>query len=100
VADGLLFLLEKGKTGETYNIVGEEETVWTIADWIHRSVTGAELQDKDVKFIDFHSARPGHDRRYALSGEKLKKLGWEPPITLKKSVKKTVKWSLKHRDWL
>jgi len=100
VADGLLFLLKEGQTGEVYNIVGEERTVWEIADWICQVVKNRPLEDSDVEFIDFHNARPGHDRRYALSGEKLKKMGWEPVISLEQSLKKTVKWTLENPKWL
>jgi dTDP-glucose 4,6-dehydratase len=100
VADGLLFLLEKGKPKETYNIAGAEETVYTIANWICQSVKGRDLKEEDIEWIDFHSARPGHDKRYALDNKKITELGWIPPITLRKSIKKTVKWSLKHRNWL
>jgi len=100
VAGALMFLLDKGKIGQTYNIVGEEQTVWTIANWICQSVKGRELKDDDVEYLDFHKARKGHDRRYALSGNKLKKLGWEPPVILRKSIKKTVKWSLKNKNWI
>jgi len=100
VADALMFLLDKGETGQTYNIVGEEQSVWTIADWICQSVKGRELKESDVEYLDFHTARPGHDQRYALSGNKLRELGWEPPVILRKSIKKTVKWSLKNKNWL
>jgi len=100
VADALLFLLERAKTGESYNIVGEERTVYEMANWICESVLGRELKDSDIIWLDFHSARPGHDKRYALDGSKLEQLGWKPPVILRKSLKKVVKWSLKNRNWL
>jgi len=100
VADGLLFLLDKAEREEFYHIVGEERTVLEMADWICEVIKGRKLKDKEIDFIDYHNARPGHDKRYALSGEKLAKIGWKPPIDLERSLKKTVKWTLEHQKWL
>jgi dTDP-glucose 4,6-dehydratase len=49
--------------------------------------------------VDFHSSRPGHDLRYSLDGSKMKELGWKPPIDLKKSLEKTVRWTLENDRW-
>lgn len=100
VADGLFFLLDKAKREEFYHIVGEERTVLEIADWICEVIKGRKLKDNEIAWLDYHTARPGHDKRYALSGEKMAKMGWKPPVDLEKSVKKTVKWTLKHQEWL
>lgn len=100
VADGLHFLLDKAETKESYNIVGEEKSVKDIANWISQVVNGGDLKEGNYEQVDAHSQRPGHDMRYALDGEKLTQLGWEPPTSLEKSVKKTVSWTLKHRNWL
>jgi len=52
-------------------------------------------------WCDYHSARPGHDYRYALDGNLLKSLGWKPPLTLEESFAKTVTWMVEHADrWL
>ena len=84
VADALLFLLEQPTIEETnwggakcpkFNIVGARElNNLELAQMI------ALAQDKDLNYelVDFHSARPGHDLRYALSGEKMKQMGWQP----------------------
>jgi len=100
VADGLIFLLDKAEKEEFYHIVGEERTVLEMADWICESVKGRKLNDSEIEFIDYHTARPGHDKRYALSGEKMKKMGWVPPVDLEKSLKKTVAWTLENKHWL
>jgi len=100
VADGLLFLLDKAGKKECYHIGGEEKTISEMADWICEVVKGRKLNDDEFEFLAYHDARPGHDKRYALSGEKLKKLGWVPPVNLEKSLKKTVEWTLANRQWL
>jgi len=100
VADSLLFLLDKAEKEEFYHIVGEERTVLEIADWICEVVKGRKLKDEEVEFVDYSIARSGHDKRYALSGEKLAKMGWNTPVDLEKSLKKTVKWTLEHQKWI
>jgi len=50
--------------------------------------------------VDFHSSRPGHDLRYALNGDKLKRMGWEQPKTFYESLEKTIRWTLNRPDWL
>ena len=100
VADGLLFLLDKAEKEEFYHIVGEERTVLEMADWICEATKGRKLKDNELEWVDYHTARPGHDKRYALSGEKLSKMGWKPPVNLEKSLKKAVKWTLEHKRWL
>ncbi len=57
---------------------------------------------KELKYemVDFHSSRPGHDRRYALSGAKMKGLGWEPPKGFEESLKKMVDWYVQHKLFL
>jgi dTDP-glucose 4,6-dehydratase len=44
--------------------------------------------------------RPGHDRRYAMSIQKIKnELGWHPSETLQSGLEKTVRWYLDNRAW-
>jgi dTDP-glucose 4,6-dehydratase len=102
VADAVLFLLDKAQTEETYNIVGEEKTVYEIANIISEVIKKRPLKDKEIEWVDYHSARPGHDKRYALDGSKLKKMGWQPPKNLEESLIKTVQWMIepKNRKWL
>ena len=80
VAEAILFLLGPAGKLEKYNIVGKQEiNNFDLAKMI------AEILNKPLKceFVDFHSSRPGHDLRYALSGKKMKDLGWEPKVELK-----------------
>ena len=61
----------------------------------------AEAQGKDLiyELVDFHSARPGHDLRYALSGEKMKKMGWEPQ-NIRSRITEVVEWTLANERWI
>ena len=80
-----------------FNIVGSEEL-----DNLQLAKIIAESQGKDLKYemVDFHSSRPGHDLRYSLSGEKMKKLGWQPSIKLTERIKQVVDWSLNNGNWI
>jgi dTDP-glucose 4,6-dehydratase len=62
----------------------------------------AKCMNKKLKYemVDFHSSRPGHDLRYSLSGEKMKKLGWQPSIKLTERIKQVVDWSLNNQNWI
>jgi dTDP-glucose 4,6-dehydratase len=118
VADALLYIIDqkemywedeimtKGEV-ESYNIVGEEELDnLTFAKLIaeYTQIVAAELdivaEGCEFEIVDFHSQRPGHDLRYALDGTKLKNMGWEPPKTLRDSLRKTIKWYLENPEWL
>ncbi|MCP6718269.1 MAG: GDP-mannose 4,6-dehydratase [Patescibacteria group bacterium] len=100
VSDGLLFLLDRAQPKEFYHIVGEEKTVLEIADWICELIKERKLKDEEIEFVEYPVERPGHDKRYALCGEKLAKMGWKPPRDLEESLKKTIKWTLEHPEWL
>jgi len=110
VADGVHFLMnsninifDKNKdpfgVGKNFkfNLVGPEEI-----DNLTLAKTIAEVQNKELKYemVDFHSQRPGHDLRYALDGELMKTMGWEPKIKFTNRVEEVVNWSLKNSVWL
>ena len=97
VADALLFLLKHGRHGEKYNIVGQREVDnLELAKLIAKYVGNKLIYE----MVDFHSARPGHDLRYALDGGKLARLGWEYPSSFEESLSQTVWWTLNNPKWL
>ena len=96
-ADAVLFLLDKAEPKEIYHITGVELDVHSIAFLLYLEIIGqlpteevSKNFDSRVKFVDYHNARPGHDRRYSLSGEKLKAMGWLPKRSLMDSLKEAV----------
>ena len=106
VAEAIYFLLSKdikheidfgGAKCPKFNIVGAEEI-----NNLELAQIIADSQGKELKYemVDFHSSRPGHDLRYSLSGEKMKKLGWTPSIKLTQRIKQVVEWSLKNQNWI
>ena len=106
VAEAIHFLLTNniehkpdfgGAKCPKFNIVGSEELNNLELAKIIATSQGKELK---YKMVDFHSSRPGHDLRYSLSGEKMKKLGWTPSIKLTERIKQVVDWSLKNDNWI
>lgn len=99
VAASLLFLSEKGKPQEKYNIVPKTEL-----DNLEIAQLIAKFMNLELKYEleDYHSKRPGHDPRYSLCGEKMKKMGWKLPVSFDESFKKTIDWALKeeNKKWL
>ena len=97
-------VLEKGKTGETYNVGGHNErnnitivkTICAILDEIRPHPDGSYAD-----LITFVKDRPGHDRRYAIDSTKLQtQLGWKPKECFETGIRKTVQWYLAHLDWV
>ena len=97
IAAGVLFLLENGTIGESYNLTGEKEVSNLEMAQIIADTIGKPLK---YEMVDFHSDRPGHDLRYGLDGTKMKNMGWSLPIDFETSLRNTVKWTVKNQEWL
>lgn len=107
-ADALLFLLKEHTPifyedtrnlmmPDRFNVVGELEMDNLALAQKVAAFLGKELK---YKLVDFHSARPGHDRRYALDGYKIARLGWKAPANFDESLKTTIEWTLKNPEWM
>jgi dTDP-glucose 4,6-dehydratase len=88
-------VMNKGKTGEIYNIGGNNE--WANIDVVKEIL---EQLGKPGSMIEFVKDRLGHDRRYAMdAGKIMKQLGWRPRYRFEKGLKDTVQWYLENTDW-
>ncbi len=89
-------VLHKGRVGEVYNIGGHnEKTNLEITRLI------LEAMGKDESSIKYVEDRLGHDRRYAISNDKITaELGWKPSITFEEGIKLTIDWYLNNQDWI
>lgn len=81
-------LLQDAQKPSRFNIVGQEEI--SNLDLIFRMANLMGIKEPKYKFVDFHATRPGHDRRYALDGSKILRLGWKHPIPLEDTLKRIV----------
>lgn len=106
-ADAVLFILnntvphrhvsDSVDKPDRYNVTSEDrlsnlELAQEIA-----SAMGKELK---YEYVNHHTTRPGHDKNYSLSGEKLRNIGWKQPISFKESLKNTVNWQTEHHEWI
>lgn len=93
---GILAVLQKGREGESYNIGG------------NRSLPNLEvvrqvlaLTGKPDSLIRYVTDRPGHDRRYALSSEKLmRETGWAPATDFEAGLAQTIAWYRDNSAWV
>lgn len=89
-------VLHEGISGEVYNIGGHNERAnIEIVKLILKELGKPESLIKYVK------DRLGHDRRYAIDAQKIKKeLGWEPAVMFDEGIRKTIRWYLDNTGWL
>jgi dTDP-glucose 4,6-dehydratase len=88
--------LEKGRAGEVYNVGGScslpnLEVVKRIL-----KTTG-----KTESLLTRVTDRPGHDRRYALTNDKLtRETGWEPMMDFNEGLAATIEWYRSNQEWV
>lgn len=87
-------VLLKGKAGEIYNIGANQEL-----ENIQVVKTVLKLTKKPERLINFVEDRLGHDLRYSLDTEKIRKLDWKPETEFEKGIKKTVDWYRGNAAW-
>ena len=110
--EGILQVLRKGRVGEKYNVGGGNER------------TNLQLVDRLCALLDemrpapenpalrklghasypalktFVTDRPGHDRRYAIDANKIRReIGWSPRHDLESGLAHTVRWYLDNAEW-
>ena len=94
-ADGVATALDHGESGSAYNVPGDG------VERPNRVVTEAVLGalDKPWSLVRTVPDRPGHDRRYALDGSRLRALGWQPRMSFDDGIALTVSWYADNRPW-
>ena len=97
-------IFHKGRTGETYNIGGNNEwknidLLMLLCDIMDRKLGRAS--GESARLITLVKDRAGHDLRYAIDSGKLQKeLGWKSSLQFSEGLEKTVDWYLANKDWL
>jgi dTDP-glucose 4,6-dehydratase len=93
---GILAALEKGRTGEVYNLGGgNERPNLDVAKAVLR------LAGRPDSLLEFVTDRPGHDRRYAIDCRKARReLGWAPRIRFERGLAAAVAWYRDHPEWV
>ncbi|HEX3746390.1 MAG TPA: dTDP-glucose 4,6-dehydratase [Bryobacteraceae bacterium] len=93
---GILAVLHKGRDGEIYNIGGNRSL--PNLEVVHRIIA---LTGKSENLIQYVQDRPGHDRRYALSSEKLMhETSWSPLMDFETGLARTIDWYRTNPEWV
>jgi dTDP-glucose 4,6-dehydratase len=93
---GILAVLRGGHDGEIYNIGGNRSL--PNMDVVRQVLA---LTGKPESLIQYVTDRPGHDRRYALSSEKLmRETGWQPLMDFETGLARTIDWYRSHSPWI
>jgi dTDP-glucose 4,6-dehydratase len=91
---GIDLVLERGEAGQAYNVGGPDEL-----PNIEVVRTILSLTDRDESLIEHVTDRLGHDRRYSLSSDKVRELGWEAQVDFKEGLRRTVSWYRENEGW-
>jgi dTDP-glucose 4,6-dehydratase len=87
-------VLEHGEPGQVYNAGGPDEVA--NIEVVKRII---ELTGADESLLEHVTDRPGHDRRYSLSSEKVRALGWAPQVRFEDGLEQTVAWYRENPWW-
>ncbi|NLC93655.1 MAG: dTDP-glucose 4,6-dehydratase [Treponema sp.] len=97
-------VVKNGRTGEKYNIGGENE--WQNIKLLEKVIeltckeTGKKVEDVEKTIVHVKD-RLGHDKRYAIDCSKIKKeLGWTRKMTFEEGLSETVNWNLSNSEWI
>jgi dTDP-glucose 4,6-dehydratase len=93
-ARGIGHVLAHGAPGEAYNVGGPDEC--PNIEVVRRVI---ELTGADEGLIEHVTDRPGHDRRYSLSSEKVRALGWAAQVRFAEGLERTVRWYRDNAWW-
>jgi dTDP-glucose 4,6-dehydratase len=92
----ILTLLSKGRDGEIYNIGGNRSL--PNIEVVHKILAAT---GRNESLLEYVKDRPGHDRRYALSSEKImRETGWSPQVDFEEGLKATVQWYRENQEWV
>ena len=93
---GIQAVLEKGREGEIYNIGGNRSLA--NIEVVRKILAATGASETLIQFVE---DRPGHDRRYALSSEKItKETGWSPQVTFEDGLPRTIDWYRRNSSWV
>jgi dTDP-glucose 4,6-dehydratase len=94
----------RGAVGETYNIGASNEQrnidlVWTLCGLLDELCPRSDGRSY-AEQIEYVPDRPGHDFRYAIDAEKIRReLGWRPQHEWAAALRRTVEWYLANEEW-
>ncbi len=85
-ANAFIHILEKGKVGEIYNIGCDEGMEYSILELAKLLIKKIKNTDNYEEWITYIKDRPFNDKRYYISNNKLKELGWKIKIKFEDGI--------------
>ena len=96
-ADAIDTIIHKGEIGQTYNVDSRDEIC--NLDLAKKLLGIFGIAEKPEAWIQHTVDRPFNDRRYAVDGTKLRKLGWKQRVAFEDGLATTVEWYGRFSDW-
>jgi dTDP-glucose 4,6-dehydratase len=88
-------VLSRGRVGQAYNAGGESER--KNLEVAKEVLTGLGKGEEHLQFV---ADRPGHDFRYALKNDKIRReVGWRPEVDFSEGLSRTIAWYRSHPEW-
>jgi len=87
-------VLEHGEPGSVYNAGGPDECA--NIEVVGRILASTGASEDLVEHV---TDRPGHDRRYSLSSDRVRALGWEPRMSFAEGLERTIAWYRENEWW-
>jgi dTDP-glucose 4,6-dehydratase len=89
-------VLEAGTRGSIYNISADQPVA--NIDIVRRILHIVGAGESLIRYV---TDRPGHDRRYAITSEKLRReTGWTPRHSIEDGLADTVDWYRRNQEWV
>jgi dTDP-glucose 4,6-dehydratase len=100
--EAIMLALDRGEDGAVYNVATEtERTNVEVAQALSRALVAEAAVMPGLPEIHHTPDRPGHDRRYAMTVDRIRReLGWSPRVRFEEGLVQTVRWYLGCPDWL
>ena len=107
-ANALIFLIKNTKSHlhtpgavdrpDRYHIAGDKQV--DNKELVELTAEKMGIKDYEIELVDVHSTRPGHDPHYGLNDDKIRALGWKPPVSFDESLANCIKWQTENNEWI
>uniref|UniRef100_A0A6C0FB78 NAD(P)-binding domain-containing protein n=1 Tax=viral metagenome TaxID=1070528 RepID=A0A6C0FB78_9ZZZZ len=91
VVNAIIYILNKGKIGEIYNIGGDNNSEYSVINIAKLLIEKIKKTTNFEEWMTYISDRPFNDQRYSISNKKLLSLGWKQQVSLLDGISKILK---------
>jgi dTDP-glucose 4,6-dehydratase/UDP-glucose 4,6-dehydratase len=90
VCSALKLVLENGEIGEIYNVGSDDHHEYTVLQIAHILINKIKSTTEYNDWITYIDDRPFNDKRYYISNEKVKQLGWTIDMDFDKGINELI----------